>query len=160
VRVERRPVDRALSTSETEGLRNQSVEVTEMAEEPVVQKRARVREEVVVGKEVTERTEKIRDKVRRTEVKVEPLNENEDYSADFQRDWQDRFASTGESYESYQPAYDYGYRCASDPRYRGRNWSDVESDLRTNYTSTNPNSSWERMKGAVRYGWEKVTGKR
>ncbi len=76
VRVERRPVDRPVTDADTDRLRDQSVEVTEMAEEPVVQKRARVREEIVVGKETSERTEKIQDKVRRTEVEVEPLDKD------------------------------------------------------------------------------------
>ena len=58
-------------------MRDQSVEVTEMAEEPVVRKKARVREEVVVGKETTQRTETIRDTVRRTEVEVERPDERE-----------------------------------------------------------------------------------
>lgn len=39
---------------------------TATAEEPVVSKQARVVEEVVVGKDVSERTETVRDKVRRT----------------------------------------------------------------------------------------------
>jgi uncharacterized protein (TIGR02271 family) len=161
VRVERRPVDRPIGKGDTERMRDQTVEVTEMAEEPVVQKRARVREEVVVGKETTQRTEKVRDTVRRTEVEVENLKGGgDDYSADFRRDWQDRYGNSGESYETYQPAYDYGYRSANDARYRGKSWSDVESDLRTDYERNNPNSSWDRMKGAVRYGWERVTGKR
>jgi hypothetical protein len=131
-----------------------------MAEVPVVQKRARVREEVVVGKDTTQRTEKVRDKVRRTEVEIEALSGDEEYAADFRRDWQDRYASSGGTYESYQPAYEYGYRCANDPKYHGRSWSDAEGDLRTDYMGINPNSSWDRMKEAVRYGWEKVTGKR
>ncbi len=160
VRVERRPVDRPLSTEDTQRLRNQSIEVTEMAEEPVISKRARVREEVVVGKQATERTENIRENVRRTEVKVEPLAGSGDYASDFRRDWQERYANSGHGYETYQPAYEYGYRSASDSRYRNRNWSDVEQDLRTDYMRNNPNSSWDRVQGAVRYGWEKVTGKR
>jgi len=160
VRVERRPVNRPVSSTDTERLRDQSIEVTEMAEEAVVQKRAKVREEVVVGKETTQRTETVRDNVRRTEVEVEQLNQGNDYSADFRQDWQNRYANSGEAYETYQPAYDYGYRSASDPRYRGRDWSDVEETLRTDYMRNNPNSSWDRMKGAVRYGWERVTGKR
>lgn len=73
VNVERRPVNREISPQEVSALRDQTIEVTEMAEEPVVSKRARVREEVVVGKESTERTETVRDNVRHTEVKVEPL---------------------------------------------------------------------------------------
>lgn len=161
VRVERRPADRPVEGGDQ--FRDRSIEVTETAEVPVVEKRARVREEVVVGKETTSRTETVRDKVRRTEVDVDRLNEGEagrDYAADYRNDWDNRYAQSGESYDDYRPAYEYGSRAASDARYKGRNWSDVEEDLRTDYMRNNPNSSWDRAKGAVRYGWEKVTGKR
>ena len=47
------------------------MEIEKRGEEAVVDKTARVREEVAVGKTVEERTETIRDKVRRTEVEVE-----------------------------------------------------------------------------------------
>ena len=47
-----------------------TVEVAEMAEEPVVSKWARVVEEVTIDKEAGERTETVRDTVRRTEVDV------------------------------------------------------------------------------------------
>jgi uncharacterized protein (TIGR02271 family) len=161
VRVERRPVNRPADANDTARMKEQSIEVTETAEEPVVQKRARVREEVVVGKETKQRNHQVRETVRRTEVEVEPLQRGgTDYSDDFRRDYETRYANSGVSYETVQPAYDYGYRCASDSRYRGRSWSDVEEDLKTDYMRAQPNSSWERMKGAVRYGWEKVTGKR
>jgi len=72
VRVERRPVDRPVS--DAEGLfREGTVEVTERAEVPVVAKEARVVEEVIVNKEVGERTETVRDTVRRTDVNVEEV---------------------------------------------------------------------------------------
>lgn len=48
-----------------------TVEVHQTAEEPVVNKTARVAEEVVVRKDVTERTETVRDDVRREEVEVQ-----------------------------------------------------------------------------------------
>jgi len=160
VRVERRPVNRPVNSEDANRFREQSIEVVETVEEPVVQKRTRVREEVVVGKETTRRTQEIRDKVRRTEVEIEQLGGGGDYTEDFRRDWQERYASSGETYETYEPAYNYGYRSASDDRYQGKNWSDVEDTLRTDYLRNNPNSTWDRAKGAVRYGWEKVTGKR
>jgi len=47
------------------------IEATETAEEAVVAKEARVTEEVVVRKQAEERTETVRDTVRRTEVEVE-----------------------------------------------------------------------------------------
>jgi uncharacterized protein (TIGR02271 family) len=157
VRVERRPADRPVSAKEQ--LRDQTIEVTETAEEPVVQKRARVREEVVVGKEVKTRTENIRDNVRRTEVDVEKMGAG-NYSDDFRRDFDVRYGGSGEAYDDYAPAYEYGFRSASDPQRAGKGWSDVEQDLQTDYTRKYPKSSWDRMKGAVRYGWEKVTQKR
>jgi len=165
VNVERRPVDRPVESGDMARMKDQRVEVTEMAEEPVVNKRARVREEVVVGKETTKRTEQIRDTVRRTEVEVERIGEGEarrdtDYTSDFRRDYDTRYASSGVPYETMAPAYDYGYRSASDPRYKGRNWSEVENDLRTDYERNNPGGAWEKTKDAVRYGWEKVTGRR
>jgi stress response protein YsnF len=46
------------------------VEVRETSEEPVVAKTARVVEEVVVGREAIERTETVRDTVRREEVEI------------------------------------------------------------------------------------------
>lgn len=164
VTVDRRPVDRPVSERELSGLRDQSIEVVEVTEEPVVQKRARVREEVVVGKETRRRTEKVRDTVRKTEVEVERLGGDndvtDDYRTDFRRDWETRYAGSGDVYETYEPAYDYGYRSASDERWRGRNWSEVETDLRSDWERRHPGSAWERMKDSIRYGWEKVTGRR
>ena len=159
VTVDRRKVDRPVEKGDLSGLRDQTIEVMEVTEEPVVQKRARVREEVVVGKETSQRTEKVRDTVRRTEVEVEHLG-GDDYRSDFRRDWEARYAGAGEPYETYEPAYDYGYRSANEARWRGRRWSDVESELRTDWERRNPNSAWERFKDSVRYGWEKVTGRR
>lgn len=74
VDVERRPADRKLSPEEAEGVfQEKTVEMTETAEEAEVEKEARVVEEVALRKTATEREEKVRDKVRRTEVEVERL---------------------------------------------------------------------------------------
>jgi len=172
-RVERRPVNREVDPADFANMRDQSIEVTETVEEPVVRKRARVKEEVTVGKEVTERTERIKDTVRRTEVRVDDLKDTgdrqreeyagdytNDFDDDFRRDYETNYASSGVAYNDVRPAYDYGYRMAGNDRYRGRQWSDVESELRTDYQRNNPNSTWDNVKGAVRYGWEKVTGRR
>lgn len=165
VRVERRPVDRAASEADLSAGQQQVIEVQEYAEEPVVAKQARVVEEVRVGKDVSQRTETVRDKVRHTEVNVEQTPGAQGAGgatfddSDFRSDFQKRYASSGGSYETYLPAYRYGYDVGSDARYKGRSFDDVESDLRTDYGRRYPNSTWERMKDAVRYGWDKVTGK-
>jgi hypothetical protein len=137
-------------------------------EEPVISKRSRVVEEVVVGKEVHDRTETVRDNVLRSEVQVEDSGGKRqgdaattDYDADYRSDFQTRYGSDPNyRYEEFAPAYQYGYEMASDPRYRGRSFDEVSEQIRTDYLRNNPNSTWDRIKGAVRYGWEKVTGKR
>ena len=166
VRVERRPANRPATEADMNPA-EKVIEVTEMAEEPVVGKTARVVEEVVVGKETRDRTETVRDTVRKSNVDVERMDKSDasgatsEYDTDFRRDFESRYASDrNASYQTYAPAYRYGYAMASDARYRGKRWEDVESTLRTDYERNNPNSVWDRMKGAVRYGWEKVTGKR
>jgi len=73
VTVDRRPVDRAVTGADT-AFKEGTIEVTETSEVPVVSKEARVVEEVVVGKTATDRTETVRDTVRRTDVEVEELN--------------------------------------------------------------------------------------
>lgn len=75
VRLEREPVDRPIRADEAHAFENQTIEVTETSEEPVVSKRARVKEEVHVRKEVEEHPETIRDTVRGTEVRVEQEDE-------------------------------------------------------------------------------------
>jgi stress response protein YsnF len=167
VRVERQPVNRPVESGDLQAGRDEVIEVQEFAEEPVVSKQARVVEEVRISKDASERTETVRDKVRRTEVNVENLNEanagattsSGSFDDDFRSDFQSRYGSSGGNYEDYGPAYEYGYQSASDPRYQGRSWEQVESDLRTDYGRRYPNSAWERMKDAIRYGWDKVTGR-
>ena len=69
--IERRPVNREAAPGALDRAQDQSIEIREMAEEPVVQKTARVVEEVVVSKDTSERTETIRDTVRHSEVEVD-----------------------------------------------------------------------------------------
>jgi len=71
VQVERRPADRPVGAADEALFRERTIEVTETAEEVVVSKEARVTGEVVVRKEVEERTETVEDTVRRTEVEVD-----------------------------------------------------------------------------------------
>jgi stress response protein YsnF len=68
--VERRPATGA-GTVGVDGLQEREYEVIERHEEPVVAKRARADEEVVVRKDVRERTETVDDTVRETQVEVE-----------------------------------------------------------------------------------------
>jgi uncharacterized protein (TIGR02271 family) len=165
VNVERHKVDRPISTGDTSAFKEQTIEMRETAEEPVIEKSARVVEEVAVGKQVSERQQKISDSVRHTEVQVEKLGaessrsgmlSDDDY---YRKDWNSKYASSGGRYEDYQPAYTYGAEMARDAQYRGRQWNDVESDLRDTWEQRHPGAStWERFKASIRHGWDRMTG--
>ena len=74
VEAVRRPDGRRLSPEEADAaFAGRTVEMMGTGEEAEVGKTARVVEQVSLGKRVEERTETVRDKVRRTEVEVEEL---------------------------------------------------------------------------------------
>lgn len=82
VSVERRPADRKLEAGEdNDAFRDRTIEMTETSEEAVVEKDARVREELVVRKTADQRVENIDDSVRRTEVEVDETEGREDRPA-------------------------------------------------------------------------------
>lgn len=70
--VDRRPADRVLSQPDA-AFKERSVEVTAEGEEAVIEKRARVVEEVVVGKELEQREQAVHDTLRRKDVEVEAV---------------------------------------------------------------------------------------
>ena len=78
---------------------------------------------------------------------------------DYRSAFQEKYGTGDEAYQTYGPAYEYGYTSANDPQYRNRQFSDVEPELRRSYEQRYPNSTWEKMKDAVRNGWDRVTGK-
>lgn len=166
VRVERRPVDRPANEADLRAGQEKVIEVDEYAEEPVVSKQARVTEEVRVNKDRRERTETVRDTVRRTQVDVESVGAESlptrdsasDLDEGFKRDFTTRYGAA-DNYETYLPGYRYGYEMASDPRYRGRDFSEVESELSADYGRRYPNTTWDKMKAAVRYGWDRMTSR-
>jgi uncharacterized protein (TIGR02271 family) len=163
VNVERRTVDQPLSPNDAAAFKEQTIEMRETAEEAVVQKTARVVEEVSVSKQVSQREQQIKDTVRHTEVQVENLGAgrsgtglDDDY---YRKHWTSNYRSAGGSFDDYAPAYSYGAEMAGNQQYRGREWNDVENDLRDSWERRNPGAStWEKMKGAVRHGWDRMTG--
>jgi uncharacterized protein (TIGR02271 family) len=141
VTVERRPVDRPATEADFAAAGKEVIEMTETAEEPVVSKRTRVVEEVVVHKDVTERTETVRGTERRTDVDVqrEPETTTQTrrvtapqdfttYAPMFQKHYATAFAGKGAAYTEYEPAYRYGYELRTNERYRGRDWAALEAD--------------------------------
>lgn len=165
VDVQRRVVDQPVSPADATAFKEQSIEMRETAEEAVVQKSARVVEEVTISKQVNERQEQIHDTVRHTEVEVERLaglagNVGSGDDTYYRSHFQSNYGTAGASYDDYAPAYTYGSQMRSDSRYGSRQWDDVESDLRTDWETRNAGrtgSTWEKMKAAVRHGWDRMT---
>jgi len=70
VTIERRPVDRPLAAGEN-AFRDRTIEATATSERAVVNKEARVTEEVVLNKTVANKAETVHDTVKKTKVEVE-----------------------------------------------------------------------------------------
>ena len=163
VQVERRPVDRPVTSGDlNRAFQEGTIELTERAEEAVVQKQARVVEEVVVGKEATERTETINDTVRRTDVEIQPVETGasagdfDNYESDFRSNFQTTYRGNDYNYEHAKPAYRYGYSLANEGR--GADWSSVEPDARRRWEERNP-GTWDKFKDAARYAWDRARSK-
>ena len=168
VTVERRPVDRPATDADFAAAGKDVIEMTEKAEEPVVTKQARVVEEVVVHKELTEHTETVRGTERHTDVDVQrepetatatrhvtPPHDFATYDPTFREHYTTAFAKSGTAYAAYEPAYRYGYELGTNERYRGRDWAALEAEARRDWEARHP-STWERFKDAIRYGWNSV----
>lgn len=98
--VERRPVDRPATEAD---LKEGFVELRETQETPVVQKTARVVEEVVVGKQTSERTETVSDTVRGTQVDVERVDGDDVRSTDGSRTESDDLLSPDDPLKPRDP---------------------------------------------------------
>lgn len=162
VDVQRRAVNQPISPTDAAAFKEQTIEMRESAEEAVVEKSARVIEEVTIGKQVNQRQENITDTVRHTEVEVERLGaagtasmQDDSY---YRSHFQSNYSTAGGSYDDYAPAYTYGSQMRS--QYSGRQWDDVETNLRTDWETRHGSatgSTWEKMKAAVRHGWDRMT---
>lgn len=78
VNVERNPVDRPASEADFRNFKEGETEFTEHAERPVVNKEARVVEEVNLNKETKDRERTVRDTVRKTDVDVNKTTKDEE----------------------------------------------------------------------------------
>jgi uncharacterized protein (TIGR02271 family) len=143
VSVERRPVDREATEADLAAFKEGSIEIHETIEEPVISKRRRVVEEVIIGRETRERTQSISETVRKTQVNVEQLTPSR--------------ASAKPAPED-DPAYLYGADLARDERYRHAEWSEIEPHARRQWEARN-GGTWEQFKDAVRTAWDKVSGR-
>ncbi len=167
-----------------------TIRVPVRGEEAVVSKEAVVTGEVVIGKERTTERQTVSDTVRRERVEVDE-NYNQ-YRNDFQQHFTQRQSSMQgqgqgqtRSWEEAEPNYQYGYATARDARYQGREFDDVEPDLRRDYetrfsgsgtagsagsmtggtsgttggTSGGGGDAWQHLREEIREGWTRARGR-
>ena len=84
-------------------------------------------------------------------------DESGDDAGYFRSHWEKTFSYTGNTYQEYDPAYRYGESMAGNPGYKDKPWENAEPELRGDWESKNPQSSWDKFKDAVREGWDRVT---
>jgi stress response protein YsnF len=142
-------------------------------EEVVVHKRPVVVEEVTLGKRRVQDSQTVSDTVRREEARIERegdvrLQDSgqsstrttswEQAMPQYRTRWQQRSGTTGGRWEDVEPGYRYGWELRNRPEYRGRAWSEVESQVQRDWATRNPNTPWERARDSVREAWESTTG--
>jgi uncharacterized protein (TIGR02271 family) len=148
VEIERRQVDRPLRDDERL-FRDETIELREYGEEPLVSKRARVVEEVVLHKVIREHVEQIHENIRDTEVDVQRPFDPTSYRSHF-----DRMGVRGASFEEYAPAYRLGEELRSSEQLRGSRWEEIEPRIREQWEAKRP-GTWDKFKTSVRHAWSR-----
>jgi len=82
----------------------------------------------------------------------------EDVAPRYRSGWEQRYGQSGGRWEDYEPGYQFGWERSNDPQYRGRNWNEVEPDLRRDWETRHRDKPWDRFADSVRNTWENVTG--
>lgn len=160
IRVQRRAVNRTVAPS-ADLFKERSYELTEVDEVALVNKVARVVEEVTLSKEVVEQIQTVKETLRRQDVEIEEVRNPaafEEYNSSFRSFYTSNYASSGAEYERYAPAFRFGYKLATTEPFRSQSWAEVEPSARELWEDKNP-GSWPQYENAVRYAWSTVTGK-
>jgi hypothetical protein len=77
------------------------------------------------------------------------------YDAVFRDHFQNGTYASQNSYDQFRPAYQYGYRLATDQSYQGKSWNEVEPEARQRWDEQNP-GTWDQFKDSVYYAWQEI----
>ena len=115
-----------------------TIEVPIREERVELEKRPVVYEEVQVGKQQVHATQQVSDTVQHEEARIERVGE---------------VRLSGDS-PADELTTTYVRELRADPRYRGRAWTDIESDAERDWTTRNPGTPWARARDAIRRSWD------
>jgi uncharacterized protein (TIGR02271 family) len=132
-----------------------TIRVPVRGEEAFATKEAVVTGEVVVNREVETERQTVSDTIRKERVGVDE-NWTRDRSA-FEEHFGTRRSGMGtaadtRTFADAEPNYRRGYEAAYDERYAGRDFSDVEPDLRRSHGG---GDSWEHLREEIREGFDR-----
>jgi hypothetical protein len=77
------------------------------------------------------------------------------HSTHFREHYTTNYANSGYDYNTYIPAYRYGYNLAYDMDYDDRDWAEIETEARSDWEA-GQEGPWEQFKNAVRHAWEET----
>lgn len=153
--------DRPVAAGEMAGAFEEgTIRVPLRGEEAVVSKEAIVTGEVVVDRDMKTERQTISDTVRKERVDVD-----ENYQRDrslFEEHFGKRKSGLGanadtRTFADAEPHYRRGYEAAHDERYAGRDFTDVEPELRRAHTG---GESWEHLREEIREGFDRGRSQR
>jgi uncharacterized protein (TIGR02271 family) len=161
VTVERVDVaDRPIAVGDAaDAFKEGTIRVPVRGEEAVARKEAFVTGEVVIDRDVVTEQQTVSDTVRKERVDVD-----ENFArarAGFQQHFEGRRGGlTGtavdtRTYDEAEPNYRRGFTAAHDKRYAGRQFEDVEPELRREHRSNGSDQDWERLREEIREGFDR-----
>jgi uncharacterized protein (TIGR02271 family) len=169
--VERHAVDRPADPSEIGDMREETMSVPVYEERADLQKQARVYEEVTLRKEGQEEQRTVTGTTRREELDVtqsgdvalrgtgtDSVRTGESWTEvmpTYRTRWEQ--SHRGARWEEAEPAYRYAYDMRNNPKYRGRSYSEIESDLRNEWKNRGEPTAWDRVSTTVRDAWNDLT---
>jgi uncharacterized protein (TIGR02271 family) len=171
--VTRRPADRTPTGDRIND--DESVEMELHQEEVVAEKRTVPYEVVGLEKRTVQDTERVEADVQREVAR--PSGASMDASASqessgrgwdeampsYRQRWQERHGTSGGSWQDYEPGYRYSHEMANDPRFRNRDWNEIESDMQSDYPEwsrrngyNSDANAWDRVRDHTRESWEEA----
>jgi len=72
----------------------------------------------------------------------------------YRQRWQEQHGKSGDTWDMDEPAYQYGWEARNDSRYRGRQWADVEPDLRRDWETRHRDVPWTKASRGIREAWD------
>ena len=79
----------------------------------------------------------------------------EDESPHYRERWARQFGSTDARYEDHEPYYRYGWEMRNNPSYRGRTWTELEPELRTDWEGRYKDTPWDSARESIRTAWDR-----